>query len=149
MRTNKISSLLWTAQLLLAALFLFAGATKLTMSAEALQGPVPLPVLFLRFIGVMEVLGAIGLLLPGLLRIRRELTPLAGIGLLPIMTGATVITLIGGQVGPAIVPFTVGVVAALVVYGRRDWLRASPWLSRRTTRRGVTPHTSGQLHPAA
>jgi hypothetical protein len=72
----------------------------------------------------MEILGAAGLLLPGLLRIRRELTPLAGIGLLIIMVGATVITLIGGQVGPAAPPFAAGVIAALVIYGRRDWLLA-------------------------
>lgn len=124
MRVRKISLLLWTAQVLLAALFMFAGWAKLTLPAEALRGPVPLPVGFLRFIGAMEILGAFGLLLPGLLRIRRELTPLAGIGLLIIVTGATVITLIGGQVGPAVLPFAAGVIAALVVYGRRDWLQA-------------------------
>jgi uncharacterized membrane protein YphA (DoxX/SURF4 family) len=122
MRVKKISLLLWTAQVLLAALFIFAGWTKLTMPAEALSAVATLPVPFLRFIGVMEILGATGLLLPGLLRIRRELTPLAAIGLLIIMTGATVVTLIGGQVGPAAVPFVVALVVAVVAYGRREWL---------------------------
>jgi uncharacterized membrane protein YphA (DoxX/SURF4 family) len=124
MRVRKTSLLLWTAQVLLAALFIFAGTMKLILPPEAMVGPVPLPVPFLRFIGAMEILGAAGLLLPGLLRIRRELTPLAGIGLLIIMVGATVITLIGGQVGPAAPPFAAGVIAALVIYGRRDWLLA-------------------------
>jgi uncharacterized membrane protein YphA (DoxX/SURF4 family) len=124
MRVRKTSLLLWTAQVLLAALFIFAGTMKLILPPEAMVGPVPLPVPFLRFIGAMEILGAAGLLLPGLLRIRRELTPLAGIGLLIIMVGATVITLIGGQVGPAAPPFAAGVIAALGIYGRRDWLLA-------------------------
>jgi hypothetical protein len=51
----------------------------------------------MRFIGVAEVLGAIGLILPGLLRIRPDLTPLATAGLAVLMIGATVITLVGGD----------------------------------------------------
>ena len=61
---------LWIVQGLLAALFLFSGGMKLVLPLEKLMGPVPLPGLFMRFIGVAEVLGAIGLVLPGLLRIR-------------------------------------------------------------------------------
>jgi hypothetical protein len=52
-----------------------------------------LPGLFVRFIGVAEVLGAIGLILPGLLRNRPGLTPLTGAGLVIIMIGAMVFTL--------------------------------------------------------
>jgi uncharacterized membrane protein len=48
----------------LAVLFVFAGATKFVMSAEDLQGDVNLPVAFIRFIGVCEVLGGIGLVAP-------------------------------------------------------------------------------------
>ena len=149
MRVKKISVLLWTAQLLLAALFLLAGGAKLALPPEAMSGPIPLPIPFLRFLGVMEILGAIGLLLPGLLRIRRELTPLAGIGLLTIMTGATVITLQGGQVGPALGPFMIGLVTALVVYGRRDWLRTSSWASRREIQRATTRPTGDSVRRAA
>src|ERR1051325_6313169 len=69
---------LWVGQGLLAALFLFAGGFKLVASAEMMsQGPVVLPLMFLRFIGLCEVLGAIGLILPWALKIHRELTPLA------------------------------------------------------------------------
>lgn len=135
MRITKISASLWTAQLLLSALFIFAGVAKLTMPAEALRGAIPLPVLFLRFIAVMELLGAAGLVLPGLLRLRRELTPLASIGLVIIMIGATVVTLLGGQVAAALMPFVVGLVAASVAYGRRDWLRRELAASRRGRRR--------------
>lgn len=109
---------LWVLQGLLAALFLFAGVMKLVLPIEAMAGPVALPGLLLRFIGVCEALGAIGLVLPGLFRIHRELTPLAALGLTVIMTGATVITMMGGSVAPALVPFIVGVLAASVAYGR-------------------------------
>src|SRR5689334_23127004 len=84
---------LWVGQGALAALFLFAGGFKLVASAEVMsQGPVVLPLAFLRFIGMCEVLGAIGLILPGLFRIHRELTPLAAAGLVIIMIGATTLT---------------------------------------------------------
>jgi len=109
---------LWIVQALLAALFLFAGGMKLILPLDQMAGPVPLPGLFLRFIGVAEVLGAIGLILPGLLRIRPGLTPLAAAGLVIIMIGATAITLAGGDVVTAVIPLVVGVLSALVVYGR-------------------------------
>jgi uncharacterized membrane protein YphA (DoxX/SURF4 family) len=149
MRVRKTSLLLWTAQVLLAALFIFAGTMKLILPPEAMVGPVALPILFLRFIGTMEILGAAGLLLPGLLRIRRELTPLAGIGLVIIMTGATVITLIGGQVGPAVVPFAAGVIAALVIYGRREWLLAVLPSRRSATLNASTSRTRPSVRRAA
>jgi DoxX-like protein len=68
---------LWIGQGLLAFIFLFAGSTKLVLPLDKLAGPVALPGLFIRFIGVCEVLGAIGLILPSLLNIRPELTPVA------------------------------------------------------------------------
>ena len=115
MTTNR---LLWIVQGLLAALFLFAGGMKLVLPVEAMQGPVVLPGLLLRFIGVAEVLGAIGLILPGLLRIRPQLTPLAACGLVIIMIGATVVTALSGQGAPALFPLIVGVLCGSVIYGR-------------------------------
>ncbi len=112
------NSVLWTVQGLLAALFLFAGAMKLVLPIEAMAGPIALPGLFLRFLGVAEVLGALGLILPGLLRIRQALTPLAAAGLVIIMTGATILTALSGSVAGAIMPLVVGVLAGSVAYGR-------------------------------
>ncbi len=66
---------LWIVQGLLALLFLWAGGMKLILPVEAMTEQMPLPGLFLRFIGVAEVLGALGLVLPGLLRLRPVLTP--------------------------------------------------------------------------
>ena len=113
---------MWAGQGLLAALFLFAGGMKLVAPAEMLtQGPVVLPVWFLRFIGVCEVLGAAGLILPWALRIHRELTPLAAAGLVIIMIGAVAVTAIGGDIAPAVVPLIVGLL--LVTIGRGRWQR--------------------------
>src|SRR5437762_9658821 len=93
------SSILWTVQVLLALLFLFAGSMKLIMPIEMMtaQMVVKLPGLFLQFVGVCEVAGALGLILPLLLRIRPALTPLAACGLVGVMIGATVTTLMGGD----------------------------------------------------
>jgi hypothetical protein len=116
--SRKLTVTLWALQGLLAALFLFAGGAKLVLPLEALRGPVEFPGLFLRFIGVAEVLGALGLLLPGLVRVRTELTPLAAAGLVIIMIGATVTIVASGDVASAPFPLAVGVLAALVAYGR-------------------------------
>ena len=117
---------LWIIQILLTLLFLFAGGTKLFMSEAALTQMAPpnsivLPILLLRFIGLCEVLGALGLILPGITRIRRGLTPLAACGLLIIMIGAVVTTVMGLGAAAAITPLVAGVLCALVAYGRRDW----------------------------
>jgi len=118
---------LWIAQGLLAALFLFAGGMKLILPIEEMTKDLPMPGLFLRFLGVVEVLGAIGLILPWLLRIRSGLTPLAAAGLLIIMIGATVITVMTAGVAMALMPFVTGILCAFVAYGR--W-RLTPTSSR-------------------
>ena len=109
---------LWIIQALLAALFIFAGRMKLVLPAEQLVGPVALPILFLRFIGVCELLGGLGLILPALLRIRPGLTSLAAAGLVIIMIGATWLTISAGEVATAGIPALVGILAAFVAYGR-------------------------------
>jgi DoxX-like family len=115
--------ILWGIQVLLTLLFLFAGGTKLVLPIEVLTSmgspnQILLPGWFIRFIGVCEVLGAIGLILPGLLRTRPSLTSIAAAGLVIIMIGATALTFAADGVGPAIVPFVVGLLAAFVAYGR-------------------------------
>jgi hypothetical protein len=113
---------LWIVQGLLALLFLFTGGMKLVLPIEVMTEQTPLPGWFVRFLGVAEVLGAIGLILPGLLRIRPGLTPLAAAGLVIIMIGATALTLAGvvpgGGVAPVLIPLVVGLLSAFVAYGR-------------------------------
>jgi hypothetical protein len=92
---------------------------KLVLPVEAMQqGPMALPGPFLRFIGVAEVCGAVGLILPWALRIQPRLTPLAASGLLVIMTGATVTTAVGGQPAGALFPFAIGALLSVVAYQR-------------------------------
>jgi DoxX-like family len=109
---------LWVVQGLLALIFLLNGGMKLVLPAEVLTGQFPLPALFVRFIGVCELLGAIGLMLPGLLHIRPGLTPLAASGLVIIMIGATALTLASGAGALALMPLAVGLLATFVAYGR-------------------------------
>ncbi len=126
-RTRKpVTYVLWTLQILLALLFLWGGGFKLVAPAEKMAGPVDFPVLFLRFIGLAEFLGALGLILPSALRIRPSLTPLAAAGLVIIMIGATAVTFPLGF-GMALVPLVTGLLAAFVAYGR--W-RLAPIPSR-------------------
>ncbi len=120
--TKKPGVVLWFIQGLLAALFLFAGGFKLALPLVGLAKLSSLSAPFLKFIGVCEVTSAIGLILPGLLHIRTELTPLAAVGLAIIMTGATIVTAATQGAAPAVVPLVVGLLAAAVAYGR--WLPA-------------------------
>lgn len=109
---------LWIVQALLAIVFLFAGASKFIMSVEEMTRDIHLPGAFLRFIGAVEILGAIGLILPPLLRIRPGLTPLAAAGLVIIMIGATVLSYMVGGAVMALAPFVIGLLGAFVAYGR-------------------------------
>lgn len=125
---------LWIVQALLALVFLFAGGTKLIMPIEELakQMPLPLPGWFVRFTGVVEVLGAIGLVLPWLLRIRPGLTPLAAAGLVIVMIGAIVYTVAAGDIASALIPLVVGILCIFVAYGR----------SRPTPQRGASQRSA-------
>ncbi|HEY8204629.1 MAG TPA: DoxX family protein [Pyrinomonadaceae bacterium] len=112
--------ILWILQILLSLLFIFSGAMKFVMSVAEMnqQAPVVLPGLFLHFIGVCEMLGGIGLILPSLLRVKSGLTPLAAAGLAIITTGATVINLMGPLKVMALLPFVTCVLCIFVAYGR-------------------------------
>jgi uncharacterized membrane protein len=114
----KRNAALWVVQGLLAAVFLMSGVFKWVMPAEAFAGPFPLSFTFIRFIGACEVLGAVGLVLPWLLKIRPVLTPLAAMGLVIIMIGATVLSALYIGIPAGAGPFVVGLLAATVAYNR-------------------------------
>src|SRR5215467_3446212 len=108
---KRLNAALWIVQILLAALFLLAGSTKLVLPIDVLTSmgspnQIALPGWFIRFIGVSEVLGAIGLI------------PMAGAGLAIIMIGATSITLAANGLAPAVFPLIVGLLASFVAYAR-------------------------------
>jgi hypothetical protein len=124
--TRRGNITLWIVQGVLAALFVFTGALKLFAPLQMLKGPVAFPGWFYRFLGFAELCGALGLILPGALRIRRALTPFAAVGLTLIVTGATVITLVTGMgAAMAVLPCVTALLTASVAYGRRDWLPPS------------------------
>jgi len=109
---------LWIIQILLAALFAFAGGMKLISPIEEMTKQMAMPGWFLRFIGVAEVAGAIGLVVPWLVGIRPILMPLAAAALAIIMIGAVVVTLMSGDVLSALIPFVVGILLGWVAYCR-------------------------------
>ena len=116
--TRKGEIALWTGQALLAALFAFAGIAKLSMPAEALAAQSGIPGTLLQFIAVCELLGAAGLVLPGLLRTKTFLTPLAALGLTIIMIGAVATSLATMGASAAVLPLVVGVISATIARSR-------------------------------
>lgn len=91
---KKLSIVLWIGQGLMAAMFLMAGSMKLTSPIEALAESLPwvttVPAALVRFIGLSELLGGIGLLLPSILRIKPQLTVWAAKGLAAVMVFAAI-----------------------------------------------------------
>jgi hypothetical protein len=108
---------LWVAQVLLGLLFVFTGASKLLTSSEGLE-MFQLPVPFMRGIGVCELAGGLGLVLPGAVKIGPWLTPLAAAALFFVMIGAVWVSI--GIFGPsrAVMPVVVGLLCVFVAYGR-------------------------------
>jgi hypothetical protein len=102
---------------LLAVVFLFTGGSKLAMPSAVLAAQSHLPGAFMKFIGVCEILGALGLVLPGLFHVQQRLTPLAAACLIVIMIGAIVSTAILLPVALPM-PIIVGLLTAYVAYGR-------------------------------
>jgi hypothetical protein len=76
----------------------------------------------MRFIGVVETLGGLGMVLPGLLKTKTGLTPLAAVGLVIVMIGAVVVSYQTLGLKGIAVPLVTGIVAGFVAYGRgRLW----------------------------
>lgn len=117
---------LWVVQVVLALLFLMAGFTKTFRPLETVAKSLPwvkeYPAWFTRFIGVSELLGAIGLILPGLVHILPWLTVVAAIGLAIVMVAALIFHLIRREYTGLIAPLVLLVLTLFVAYGR--WVLA-------------------------
>ena len=118
---------LWVAQVLLAAMFLMTGGMKLSQPISALAAQLPwvtsVPEALVRFIGVAEVAGALGLVLPALTRIQPRLTALAALGLVVVMVLASAFHLSRGEGAMLPMNLAIAAVAAFVAWGRG---RAAP-----------------------
>ncbi|MBD0257707.1 MAG: DoxX family protein [Cytophagales bacterium] len=113
---------LWIAQVLLAAMFLMAGFMKSTQPIAQLSATLPwasqAPVGLVRFIGISEVLGAVGLVLPALLRIKPGLTVWAAVGIAVVMVLALVFHVVRGEFSAIGINLFMGLLAAFVAWGR-------------------------------
>jgi putative oxidoreductase len=113
---------LWVVQGLLGALFLAVGAMKATQPiavlVDTLGWPAAVPAALVRVIGVAELLGALGLILPAATRVKPMLTPLAGVGLAMAMLLAAVFHTSRGELGALPIPLVLGGLAAFVAWGR-------------------------------
>ncbi|MEZ4733288.1 MAG: DoxX family protein [Caldilineaceae bacterium] len=113
---------LWIVQILLAAAFGMAGFTKLTQPLDAMAAMMPwvtaTPELLVRFIGLAEVAGALGLILPGLTKIQPRLTAYAALGLVLVMLLAGAFHASRGEFGNIPVNLVLLVLSAFVAYGR-------------------------------
>ena len=131
--STKANISLWIMQGLLSALFLFAGIMKFVMPVAVMTKGTTFTGDFIHFIGTAEVLGGLGLVLPALTRVHRELVTFAAAGLLIIMVGATSVSILGPDRSQAILPSVVGILCALVLWGRSSYL-AEMELSQRIVR---------------
>jgi putative oxidoreductase len=113
---------LWTVQLILAAAFGMAGVMKSTSPipylAAQLVWPDQIPVVIVRIIGVSELLAAIGLLFPSMLRIRPSLTVWAALGLVVIMILALLFHISRGEMWAIPINLAFGLLAAFIAWGR-------------------------------
>ena len=109
---------LWTLQVLLAAVYAFSAFGKLTAEAQNVAGfaAMGLGNTGMYIIGCLELAGAIAMFVP-------RLTGLAALCFVALMTGAVILTAAIGGGMLVLIPLTVGVVAAIVAWGRRDSTR--------------------------
>jgi hypothetical protein len=124
-----VNILLWVLQVLLALAFLAHGWLFLVPPASLVeQMNATLPRWFQLFLGVAEVLAAVGLTLPGLARIQPWLVSAAAGGIMIVMVCATVFHLMRGEVSAAVTTIVLLAVATFIAYMR--W-RVAPIRPRR------------------
>jgi uncharacterized membrane protein YphA (DoxX/SURF4 family) len=128
--SKVLNGSLWTVQVLLGLMFLMAGFTKLTTPLDQLLAMMPwvsaVPGALVRFIGISELAGGLGLVLPAATRIKPVLTPIAAGGLVVVMILAALLHASRGEFGALPVNFVLGGLAAFVAWGRATRARIAP-----------------------
>jgi putative oxidoreductase len=113
---------LWVVQILLAVLFLMTGAMKAFMPldevAKTMRWVADVPVGLVRFIGLAELAGALGLILPSATKIQPKLTPLAALGLAVIVLLGAILHFTRGEGALTPLNFILAAMAAFVAWGR-------------------------------
>lgn len=122
MNKKPLRIALWVVQVLLGLAFLMAGVMKSTQPidelAKQLVWPGAVPAAMVRFIGISELLGGLGLILPAATRIKPVLTPLAGAGLAVVMVLAAGFHVMRGEYQALPINLVMGALAAFVAWGR-------------------------------
>lgn len=113
---------IWVAQVVLALMFLMAGFVKTTQPIEQLSATMKwtaqVPSGLVRFVGISEFLGALGLLLPSIFRIKPILTPIAAMGIVTIMVFAIIFHISKGETSVIGVNIFIMLLAAFIAWGR-------------------------------
>lgn len=121
-RPKGLHIALWIAQVVIGGMFIMAGIMKSSQPIAELSKTVPwsaqVPEGLVRFIGVCELLGGLGLILPSLLRIKPILTPIAAVGLVTIMVFAIVYHLSKGESNVIVFNLSLGLAAVFIAWGR-------------------------------
>ena len=125
--SRRLNATLWTLQILLALIFTMTGTMKVAQPIAALAAslgwPGHVPPAFVRFIGIAELLGAAGLILPAATRIAPALTPLAASALTLVMLLASLLHISRGEFTVLPVPVVIGALCAFVAWGRSRTVR--------------------------
>jgi putative oxidoreductase len=128
-RSSALHISLWVAQVLLFAVFMFTGLMKLLTPIPQMAQSAPwvadLPAL-VRFIGLSEVAGALGLILPSVTRVKPQLTALAALGLATIMVLAAGFHLMRGEYVSILTVVVLGAIAMFVAWGRSRAAKIAP-----------------------
>jgi len=120
--SKAINFALWVAQVFLAASLIWASLMKLFQPIEKLSAMWPwtgqIPVAMVKFTGIIDLLGAIGLILPALIRVKPKLTPIAALGIIALMICATTFHIIRGEASVIGANIVFAILAAFVAWGR-------------------------------
>ncbi|PSL23044.1 DoxX family protein [Chitinophaga ginsengisoli] len=113
---------LWIAQVFVAAIFIWAATSKLFQPIEKIAAMWPwtgeVPSLMVRLLGVVDLLGGLGLILPSLLRIKPRLTAYTAIAIIALMVCASIFHIARGEA--AVIGFNIfmAAIAAFIAWGR-------------------------------
>ena len=122
MTDKRLNIFLWITQWILAMVFILAGWMKTLTPIDELAVNLPwvkqTPEMLVRFIGISELLGGIGLVLPSILKIKPILTPWAAISLALVMFLALIFHLYLGDYNATAINLIFGGLALFIYWGR-------------------------------
>jgi uncharacterized membrane protein YphA (DoxX/SURF4 family) len=122
LRRKTMNIALWIVQTLLALAFLLAGSMKVSQPIERLRKRMNwanhVSPAVVRLVGSLEILGAVGLILPALIHILPWLTPVAALGLVLTMIGAAIVHIRLKEFSGLGAPLVLLLLALFIVYGR-------------------------------